>query len=307
MTLKDLQDHYTNGLSTLFPTNEINTFFRLLAAHKLGYSRADIVFHANEVLSNPDLEFFLHAFAELERQKPIQYIIGETLFYGLLFKVNNSVLIPRPETEELVDWILHEIKSEDTRNKDVLNNQNKATSALTSQLNILDIGTGSGCIAISLAKNAPKANIHALDISKDALDLASKNAKLNDVDITFIKHDILSNNPFNTGDEEPIKYDIIVSNPPYVLEDEKKQIKANVLDYEPHLALFVNDNNPLLFYEVIATKAKMHLKPNGRIFFEINQYLGSQTYDVLQQHGYSSIELRKDLSGNDRMLMGKLL
>jgi release factor glutamine methyltransferase len=216
----------------------------------------------------------------LKNEIPIQYLLGKTSFYGLDFEVNPAVLIPRPETEELVDWII----SYDQIHKS------------TKPLRILDIGTGSGCIAISLAKNIPNSQVFAIDVSEKALATAQKNAEINNVKVAFLEENILE-----TDDLEQ-QFDIIVSNPPYVRQLEKQEIKKNVLDNEPHLALFVEDNDALVFYRKIAELAQKNLLPNGQLFFEINQYLGKEMMELLEKMGFKNIELRKDIYGNDRMI-----
>ena len=220
----------------------------------------------------------------LKNEEPIQYIIGTTEFYGFPFLVDKNTLIPRPETEELVEWILLEV--EKIKNP--------------KPLHLLDIGTGTGCIPISLAKNLPTANISAIDVSKNALKIASKNAKENNVNVDFIEIDILETETLNK------QFDIIISNPPYVRELEKVEIQNNVLQNEPHLALFVSDDNPLIFYNKIADLAKQHLTKDGLLFFEINQYLGEETVKILSEKGFKNIELRKDMSGNDRMIRASI-
>ena len=287
MTIQDLKSKFFTDFKQLYPKEEIQSFFNLLIFFKLKLTRADIALKYNQIIDQDDLDFFLNALADLGNEKPIQYIIGETEFYGLPFKVNKNVLIPRPETEELVTWILEDRrwKTEDGR-----------------QFQILDIGTGSGCIAISLAKNLPDAVVSALDISKGALKIAQENAKLNDVNIHFIEEDILRLNRHSELVSESFKFDIIVSNPPYIRELEKHEIQNNVLENEPHLALFVDDNNPLLFYNKIADFAKENLTENGQLYVEINQYLGKKTVELLKQKGFTDIELQKDIFGNDRMI-----
>jgi release factor glutamine methyltransferase len=233
------------------------------------------------------------ALKRLKNEEPIQYIIGATEFYGFPFLVDKSTLIPRPETEELVEWIL-------------LETTKLQRDQVSKSLQILDIGTGSGCIPISLARNLPTATISAIDISADALKVAIKNATLNKVKVDFIEGNVLDLYAFNEIlKQEPyqqVKFDIIVSNPPYVRELEKIEIQNNVLLNEPHLALFVSDENPLLFYDRIADVAKQHLSKNGLLFFEINQYLGEETIKILAEKGFKNIKLRKDLFGNDRMI-----
>ena len=234
----------------------------------------------NKEFSEKDISYWNTVLEKLKTQIPIQYILGTTHFYGLEFTVDENVLIPRPETQELVDWIIK-------LNCRISNNKN---------IKILDIGTGSGCIAISLANNIPDSEVFAIDISEKALDVAKKNAILNKVPVTMLHKNILETTDLNQ------KFDIIVSNPPYVRNIEKSEIKPNVLDNEPHLALFVSDTEPLIFYKKIAELAAANLKINGQLFFEINQYLGKETQDLLKSIGLKNIELRKDIYGNDRMI-----
>ena len=218
----------------------------------------------------------------LRNEEPIQYIFGSTEFYGLLFNVSTDTLIPRPETEELVEWIIETVK------------QDEYLSSL-SELRILDIGTGTGCIAITLTKLIPSANTTAVDISKNALTVAESNSALNEVNVHFVISNVLELSSLEN------EFDIIVSNPPYVRNSEKIEIKNNVLKYEPDTALFVEDDDPLLFYRKIGKLSLESLNPNGYLFFEINQYLGKEMVDLLSDLGYQHIELRKDVFGNDRM------
>jgi release factor glutamine methyltransferase len=224
--------------------------------------------------------------SELKNQRPIQYILGETTFYGLSFLVNENTLIPRPETEELVELII------ESTNYELRN----------TKLKVLDIGTGSGCIAISLAKHLPTSEVYAIDVSEEALVTAKKNAELNKVAIDFISTNILDVVTLSAVAGLDKQFDIIVSNPPYVRNLEKSEIKPNVLEYEPHLALFVDDIDPLLFYRKIAELAIKNLNPNGKLYFEINQYLGKETIKLLEDFGFRNVELKKDIYGNDRML-----
>lgn len=280
MLLKEFRTHFNKELSAIFPQTEIDSFFFLLLEKQLDLQRIDVALNKQILISKEKLKHLYNSLSRLKSQEPIQYVLGETEFYGLPFKVTKDTLIPRPETEELVDWIIADVTG--------LQSNNHAKHA------ILDIGTGSGCIPISLAKNIPNSSISSIDISKDALLIAKENAISNSVDINFIERDILK------ATELQQQYDIIVSNPPYVRELEKKEIQPNVLENEPHLALFVEDNNPLIFYSKIADLAKKHLKENGVLYFEINQYLGKETIEMLNQKGFTT-ELRKDLFGNDRM------
>lgn len=277
MLIQEFKRHFFLELSNLYPETEIQSFLNILVEFKLHLSRIQLALEHNFDLDNDDLVFLQNALSKLKYQIPIQYIVGETAFYGLMFKVDKNVLIPRPETEELVDWVIQ-------------NHKNK------NNLKILDIGTGSGCIAISLAKNLPNAKIFALDISAEALNVAKNNAILNHVKVNFINANIL-NLP-----KLPENFDVIVSNPPYVRELEKAQMQQNVLANEPHIALFVKDENPLLFYDKIAELAKNHLTKNGELYFEINQYLGKETQELLITKRFKNIELKKDIYGVDRMV-----
>lgn len=277
MLIREFKRHFFSELSDLYPETEIQSFFTILVEFKLHLSRIQLALEHNFELDNDDLDFLQNALLKLKNQIPIQYIVGETAFYGLLFKVDKNVLIPRPETEELVEWIIKNHKKDDS-------------------LKILDIGTGSGCIAISLAKNLPNAKVSALDISEEALNVAKNNAAMNQVKVDFVQADILTIEKLSTN------FDIIVSNPPYVRETEKARMQQNVLSNEPHLALFVKDENPLLFYDKIAELAKKHLTKNGVLYFEINQYLGMETVDLLKSKGFKNVELKKDIYGVDRMV-----
>jgi release factor glutamine methyltransferase len=283
MTLKELKTHYLNSLSKLYPKTEINTFFFYLIEEYLDLQRIDFSLQPNKTIENTDFLKFEKALNQLKKEEPIQYILGKTEFYGYPFLVTKDTLIPRPETEELVEWILQELEFQ----------KKKKTS-------ILDIGTGSGCIAISLAKKNKDLSVSAIDISREALEIAKQNATLNKVNINLIEKDILLTKELDTA------FDVIVSNPPYVRELEKVEIKNNVLQNEPHSALFVSDSNPLIFYIKIADLAKNHLTKNGLLFFEINQYLGQETKEMLSKKGFNNIELRKDLFGNDRMIKANL-
>ena len=285
MTLQELKSKFLNELIKTYPQEEILSFFFLLVHYKLDLTRTDIALNPNQIINKKKSVFFQDALKRLKEETPIQYIIGETEFYGLLFKVNPDVLIPRPETEELVAWILKEAKQK-------------------KKIKILDIGTGSGCIAISLARHLPNATVYALDISKKALEVAEQNAILNKVRVHFIEKNILTKSNPSKPDLEFQKFDIIVSNPPYIRDLEKHEIQNNVLQNEPNIALFVKDEDPLLFYDRITDFAKKYLNLNGLLFFEINQYLGKENLYLLENKGFKNIELRKDIFGNDRMIKG---
>lgn len=280
MLLKQYKAHFFNSLKNIQDEQEIESFFFILTEYLHNLKRVDVALNPNFELSDEEVEKWNAILADLQQEKPIQYITGEAWFYGLQFEVNENTLIPRPETEELVEWIIESQKSK----------------VKSQKFEILDIGTGSGCIPISLKANLPQANVSAIDVSEQALEVAKRNAISNKVEINFIQTNILEVEDLNQH------FDIIVSNPPYVRNLEKEEIKKNVLDYEPHLALFVEDTDALLFYRKIAQLALKNLAPNGLLFFEINQYLGKETVELLQNLGFNTIELKKDMYGNDRMI-----
>ncbi|BDB53690.1 peptide chain release factor N(5)-glutamine methyltransferase [Flavobacterium ammonificans] len=284
MTIKHYRDQFIQELTPLYDAGEAESFFYLILEAKHQLRRVDLALQPDLFFSEAELETLSSILKQLKKEIPVQYILGTTHFYGLEFEVNSNVLIPRPETEELVDWIIQSSKF------------NPEVSGQNSKFKILDIGTGSGCIAISLAKNLHNAEVFALDVSDKALATAQENAELNQVTIQFIHQSILEIEDLGQ------QFDLIVSNPPYVRHLEKQEIKKNVLDNEPHLALFVNDNDALIFYQKIAQLAKKNLCPNGQLYFEINQYLGQETLDLLQEMGFKDTVLRKDIYGNDRMI-----
>lgn len=315
MTLKEFKLFFSESLSDMYPKTEIDTFFFFLMEEYLEFQRVDTILNPDFEIPVEKITLLKVAIKRLKKEEPIQYILGKTEFYGLPFIVDKNTLIPRPETEELVEWVIKESQEKRQKTEGKLN---ITSSAVEKSLSILDIGTGTGCIPISLAKNLPNTTITAIDISKGALKIAKQNALLNNVEVNFIMLDILKTTSLNVigsitkqslKEDEMLKpaqhnnkFDIIISNPPYVRELEKVEIKNNVLENEPHLALFVEDNNPLIFYAKIADLAKEHLSENGLLFFEINQYLGKETILMLQEKGFKNIELRKDFSGNDRIL-----
>ena len=281
MTLKEFKEHFFKRLSPLYPAQELESFFRILMETYLGLSSIDVHLNPDKKIKLKKLDHLLAALERLVHFEPLQYILGQTEFYGLHFTLNPNVLIPRPETEELVEWIL------------------KDTDA-GAHFNILDIGTGSGCIAVSLAKYLPLASVAALDVSEDALTLSAHNAELNNAEVHFLQQNILETKALQKS------YDIIVSNPPYVRNLEKPEIEVNVLDYEPHLALFVEDHDALIFYRKIAELAKGALSPKGRLYVEINQYLAEETQVLFTEFGFNEVELRNDFAGKPRMIKASL-
>jgi release factor glutamine methyltransferase len=286
-TIKDVFSDYKQGLDKIYDTNELEAITLLTVSEICNTSKAKIKAFPEDEVPSEQAEKLKSILEELKTGKPIQYILGKTEFYGLPFNVNPSVLIPRPETEELVEWVLGTVGS-----------LKLAVSSL------LDIGTGSGCIAISLKKNLPDFKVSAIDISADALQTATSNAKLNEVDIEFIEDDILNPSSHISHLTSPIS--IIISNPPYVTLHDKTQMHNNVTDFEPHTALFVPENDPLIFYKAIAEFATIHLAKNGLLFFEINESYGKETVELLADKGFKNIELRKDLSGRDRMIKASI-
>jgi release factor glutamine methyltransferase len=248
--IKEYRTQFIQELTPIYDAGEAESFFYLILEEKHQLKRIDLALHPDLVFLEEEMVVWNSILEQLKLEIPVQYLLGKTSFYGLDFEVNENVLIPRPETEELVEWILENQKSKgESRN-----------------IRILDIGTGSGCIAISLAKNLPNATVFAIDVSEKALATAQKNAVTNKVNVTFINQNILETE--DLGQE----FDIIVSNPPYVRNLEKEEIKKNVLDNEPHLALFVEDNDALIFYKKIAELAQKNGSENGQLYFEINQY-----------------------------------
>lgn len=273
--MKTIAKKITEGLSSHYPTGEVTALTRIIAIELLGISQMAFFLKDNVSLTNEQEALLNNAIERLAKHEPIQYILGYSDFCGLRFKVTPATLIPRPETSELVAWIADEA---------------------TGKEKILDIGTGSGCIAVSLANKLQHCHVSAWDISDDALAVAEENCKANSCTVTFKQVDILAYQP------QGELFDIIVSNPPYIRDLEKNGMEANVLDWEPHTALFVPDSDPLLFYRTIAQKGKKMLRNGGKLYFEINREFGKETYSMLTELGYTDIELRKDFAENDRMI-----
>lgn len=278
MKIAAFKNHFFDTLAGEYSAEEVGSFFNILTREILGLSRFDLALDPQREISDGEVQKLKQALERLRQHEPVQYITGTTEFYGMEFYVDSNVLIPRPETEELVEWILQECEEQH-------------------EIHILDIGTGSGCIAISLAKHLPKAKVSAIDISEEAIKVARKNADHNKVEVNFFQVDILQ------ADELPQNYDIIVSNPPYVRELEKKEMQRNVLEYEPETALYVKDEDPLLFYRKISGLASDNLKKGGKLYLEINQYLGKETEALLAEKNFQT-RLKKDIFGVDRMLRG---
>ena len=276
MKLKDLRYYFFNQLND-FSKSEINTFFKLLCEDIIGIKPHQIIINAANKVSDSDLNLFFDAINRLKLNEPIQYIIGHSYFFENKFKLSPSVLIPRPETEELISWIFTHYKP-------------------LEKLKILELGTGSGCIAITLAKHFVNSKVFALDISDHALEVARFNSELNNTNVVFFKADILNLDVFDEN------YDIIVSNPPYVSKSEISKMFPNVLDYEPHLALFVEDSNPLIFYKSIKKIILSNLSPNGYCFLEINEAYGEELMQLYEDLSFDSVVLKKDIFNKNRMI-----
>jgi release factor glutamine methyltransferase len=275
-TTETIAAYFKRKLTGYYPDDEIKAVSRLIMEEVYGVSLVDLFSDKNTILSDTQIQKLDDIIIRLQHKEPVQYILGRTVFYGMPFQVNRYVLIPRPETEELVEWVIKE-SDEETKS-------------------ILDIGTGSGCIAVVLAKKLPETYVEAWDFSMDALKMARENASRNNATVHFSQQNVLQDIAAT------LSFDVIVSNPPYVTESEKNDMESTVLDFEPHLALFVPDDNALLFYERIADLAMQILKPHGKMYFEINREKGQEIVEMLAHKGFINIELRKDISGNDRMI-----
>ncbi len=278
-SLSATQIYFSNQLQGLFSEREVKTMFEALIKQRLNWSSSDFLLHHEARLSESDLLFIRSAVKRLLLHEPFQYVIGNTEFYGLSITCAPGALIPRPETEELVDWILEELKGKESK--------------------ILDIGTGSGCIALALKKNTINSNVWGLDVSETALKIARENALALGLEVGFFSQDILSDHPIDFDNQF---FDVIVSNPPYIPLNEQVKMDQNVLQFEPHKALFVPDHDPLLFYRVIATKSLSFLKNQGVLFFEIHEDFAAEVKELLVELGFINIELRKDLQGKSRMI-----
>lgn len=283
MTYKEAKIYIRTELSSYYPENEITGLIKVIFEDLFQKTSVQLVSEDSHQISDKMIVLLKNVTKRLKNYEPIQYIIGFTFFYGLKIFVNEDVLIPRQETEELVDLII-----EDNKHK--------------SALHILDIGTGTGCIAVSLAKYLTNSYVFGLDINKKIIETAEKNSLLNEVQVTYIQGDIFGRLPL-LFDE---KFDIIVSNPPYVLDKEKENMSLNVLNYEPEKALFVKDNNPLNYYIAISNFSQHHLKTGGQLYFEINENFGEDVCSLLNEKDFKNIRLYKDLNGKDRFVKSNL-
>ncbi len=286
MTLNEARTVLTKELKNVYESDESRNIIELVIEHITNMSRAEQVKNKVPYLTCSQLEDLDAITERLKKNEPVQYVLGEAWFAGMKFKVNKNVLIPRPETEELVDWI---VKESQKVNPESFRDKNQ---------NIIDIGTGSGCIPITLKKKLPKANVSAIDVCSEALFTATENAIELNTDVDFLLFDFLDKEKW----KELHQYDIIVSNPPYVKQSEINTMHERVKEFEPHLALFVPDEDALLFYKKLSGFAINHLKPGGSLFVEINESLGEQVTNLFQAAGFANIELRKDMQGKDRMI-----
>ncbi|MCW3101747.1 MAG: prmC [Bacteroidetes bacterium] len=284
--IKDIVRFFRDELGGIYEPEELNAVIRYCFEEVMAIKGVQLDMQDERTVSESELLKFNFAVKGLKKEKPLQYIFGKADFYGMKFLVNEHVLIPRPETEELVHQLINDVNA----------------SALQPPFSILDIGTGSGCIPVTLKKHLPQAVVSALDVSEEALALAKRNAELNAVEVSFFKEDILS----PSAELFSSSYDIIVSNPPYICLSEKEQMKKNVLDYEPHLALFTAGEDALLFYRKICDAALKLLKPGGKVYFEINAAFGPETEQLLVAKGFKNVTLLKDMSDKNRILRGAL-
>ena len=286
-------------MNAIFDPDEVDALFACTIEYYLGYNRTDSSLKSADFIPEAVSKKIVRVVERLIKGEPLQYILGETWFCGFKMKLNKNVLIPRPETEELVEWIADGLKG--------LNSTGRSSIPEQAKLTILDIGAGSGCIAIALTKLLPRAEVFALDISTEALAIAKQNAILNKVDIHFIQGDILNSEIQGLNNQNPIHFDLIVSNPPYILPSEIKNMRKNVLEHEPHLALFVSENDPLQYYKAISDFAKKYLISKGVLFFEINETRALDMKTLLRENGFNALEIKKDLSGKDRMIKAKFI
>jgi len=282
-TAEEVQKYFNERLKEIYSSREISTFYKASLKKRLNLTDSDLLLSKEIRLSESDLLYFRSIVKRLQNQEPFQYILGETFFYDLLIRCDERALIPRPETEELVDWILQSVDK-------------------TQNLNVLDVCTGSGCIALALKNNLKSSNVSATDISQEALALAKKNAMLLGLEIDFHQDNALI---ADADFFENNSLDIIVSNPPYIPMKDKEAMEKNVLDFEPHLALFVSDDAPLVFYKAIAEKAQNLLKSKGVLFFELHEEFAQQTKSLVESLGFDEVEIKLDLQGKNRMLKAK--
>ncbi|MEX1190466.1 MAG: peptide chain release factor N(5)-glutamine methyltransferase [Brumimicrobium sp.] len=274
--------YFDEQLASQFTERERKLIGKSFIAKRLGWENTDFLLRKDDKVTESDLLYFRKMIKQLKNGLPFQYVLGETFFYNILLKTDKRALIPRPETEELVDWVVSDLKK-------------------SKNLKILDIGTGSGCIPLAIKNSISNATVLGLDVSHDALELAKENANRLKLDVNFIHYDILSQKMEFTNE----KWDVIVSNPPYIPKKDKKLMAKHVLEHEPEIALFISDNNPLVFYQKIVDFAKHNLVENGNLYFEIHESLAENVKDLLVQQGFKNVEIKKDLQGKERMIKCK--
>lgn len=279
--LSSIKTFFCNELIPVLGERECQLYFEACCDFWLGMQKMDLAMDKDKALSESEILKFLYAIKDFKKSKPLAHVIGEVFFYGLNFKVSDQVLVPRPETEELVDLIVNENPSAKT---------------------ILDVGTGSGCIPICVKNNLPSAKVIGVDISAEALKVAKENAVFNDVEVLFYEENALKMNE-NIGGIE--KWDVMVSNPPYIPLQEKESMDRNVVDYDPGLALFVPNDEPLLFYDAISTYATQHLNTGGKLYFEIHEQFGEEVCEMMREKGFSKVRMHQDMQGKDRMVVGQ--
>ena len=278
-SVNEIITYYQEKLSELYPSNEIKNITEMMFEHFMGWDKMTLRSNSKSSLSESELLLFHQALKRLSKNEPVQHITGKVEFYSLPFKVNKHALIPRPETEELVDLVIKECSGSET---------------------ILDIGTGTGCIPISLKKQLKNTIVYGVDVSADALAIATDNAALNSTEVTFVKEDVLQMSSIENSIKK--EFDVIISNPPYITNSEKRLMNENVLTFEPHIALFIDDDDPLLFYDKIGHLAYDNLSSGGKLYFEINEHYGNQTMKLLKSIGFSDIRILKDLQNKDRIV-----
>lgn len=278
-TIEEISSYLKKGLKDIFSEREVSIITQELILKRFNWNKTDFIINKQNRLSESDLLFFRSSLKRLQANEPLQYVLGSTFFYDLEIKTDKRGLIPRPETEELVDWVVNSYKE-------------------NSEIKVLDLCTGSGCIALAIKSQLPKSKISGVDVSKEALSLANENASNLDLEVTFLEQDILE----STLKLSKTKFDCWVSNPPYIPESDKADMADNVLKYEPGLALFVDNHLPIIFYERIAEHGLRHIKKGGSLFFEIHECFGEEVTFLLKNKGYVDVEIRKDLQGKDRMV-----
>ena len=281
MTIQLAYKQLLAQLYEVYDNREAANIADMVIEQVTGQKKIDRIVYKN-IPVNPAQQIEIQKMAvELLQHRPVQYVLGESWFMGIKLKVNESVLIPRPETEELVEWIVEDLK--------IVPNQFRS---------LLDIGTGSGCIPLSIKNKIPSMTVSAIDVSEDALQVAKQNSEDRGIPVHLYHLNILDEKAWVRLDH----YDIIVSNPPYITKREQRSMQENVLEYEPHLALFVSDQDPLIFYRAIAKFSSLHLKPGGFVYVEINEVMGDEVVDIFKTMGFAPVILKKDMQGKDRMV-----